>query len=177
MPRRRPPQPAESTIVGPPQIEMMPIRRLRLNPRNARTHSEKQIWQIAELMKRFCVINPIIADRSGTIIAGPARYQAARLLGLQSVPVIRVSHLTDAELRLYMLADNRLAESAGWDRSLLAVEFGELRIEVSQLGHRTRHHGLRAARDRRRSERSCERRSRRQRRASRDRGDRRLASW
>src|SRR5690242_1948178 len=116
MPRpRRSPQPSSPAIVGSPQIEVMPIRRLRLNRQNARTHSEKQIRQIAESLKRFRMINPIIADQAGTIIAGHARYQAAKLLGLATVPVIRVSHLNGAELRLYMLADNRLAENAGWD--------------------------------------------------------------
>jgi DNA modification methylase len=133
MPRRSRSEAITSSVVDSPQIEVLPIRRLRLNPRNARTHSEKQIRQIAESMKRFRMINPIIADQSGTIIAGHARYQAAKLLGIATVPVIRVSHLSKAELRLYMLADNRLAESAGWDRSILAVEFEELQIALPEL--------------------------------------------
>jgi DNA modification methylase len=133
MPRRTISQASHPELVGSPQIEIVPITRLRANSRNARTHSEKQIRQIAESFKRFRVINPIIADRSGTIICGHARYRAGRLLGLDRLPVIRVSHLSDAELRLYMLADNRLAESAGWDRSLLAVEFEELQIALPEL--------------------------------------------
>lgn len=117
-----------------PKIEMLAISGLRPHPKNARTHSEKQIRQIAESMKRFRAINPVIVDEDATIIAGHARVQAAEFLGMDKLPAIRVSHLSDAELRLYMLADNKIAENAGWDRLLLAVEFEQLQVALPELG-------------------------------------------
>jgi len=107
---------------------------LRAPRRNARTHSKKQIRAIADSMSRFGVINPIIADEHGCIVAGHARAEAAKLLGLRRVPVIRVSHLSEAEIRAYMLADNKLAEKAGWDRELLAIEFEELQMALPEFG-------------------------------------------
>jgi ParB-like chromosome segregation protein Spo0J len=93
---------------------MLPPRGLRPAQRNARTHSKKQIRQIADSIERFGVISPIIADDRGRIVAGHARVEAAKLIGLKHVPVIRVSHLSETEIRAYMLADNKLAEKAGW---------------------------------------------------------------
>jgi len=104
-------------------MEMLPPQSLMPAQRNARTHSKKQI---ADSMKRFGVINPLVADDHGCIIAGHARAEAAKLLGIKSVPVIRVSHLSKTEIRAYMLADNKLAEKSGWDRELLAIELSEL---------------------------------------------------
>jgi ParB-like chromosome segregation protein Spo0J len=115
-------------------IEMLSPRSLRPGPRNARTHSKKQIQQIADSMVRFGVVNPLVADENGRIVAGHARAEAARLLGLKLVPVIRVSHLSDTEIRAYMLADNKIAEKAGWDRELLAVELEELQIALPEIG-------------------------------------------
>src|SRR5690242_10012248 len=88
-----------------PQFELVLLKTLRPNPKNARTHSRKQIGQIAKSLKRFGVINPLVADDSGLIIAGHARAEAAKLIGLTRVPVIRLSHLNEAEVRAYMLAD------------------------------------------------------------------------
>jgi hypothetical protein len=85
-------------------------------------------------MLRFGVINPLIVDHQGRIVAGHGRFAAAELLGLKHLPVIRLSHLTEAEMRAYMLADNRLAEKAGWDRELLAIEFEELQIALPEVG-------------------------------------------
>ena len=107
-------------------MEMLPPQSLMPAQRNARTHSKKQIRQIADSIKRFGVINPLVADDHGCMIAGHARAEAAKLLGIKSVPVIRVSHLSEAEIRAYMLADNKLAEKSGWDRELLAIELSEL---------------------------------------------------
>jgi len=118
--------------LGP--IEMVDLRKLRLARRNARTHSKKQIRQIADSMLRFGVINPLIVDDQGRIVAGHARFAAAELLGLTRLPVIRLAHLTEEEIRAYMLADNRLAEKAGWDRELLAIEFKELQIALPEIG-------------------------------------------
>ena len=116
------------------KIEVVPVRTLRPNPRNARTHSKKQVRQIAASMKRFGIINPIIVDGRGEIIAGHARAEAIKLLGLKSAPVVRVKHLSSTELRAYMLADNKLAANAGWDRELLAVELEELQITLPEIG-------------------------------------------
>jgi len=115
-------------------IEMLSPRILRPAPRNARTHSTKQVRQIADSMVRFGVINPLIADESGRIVAGHARAEAAKLLGLKLVPVIRLSHLSETEIRAYVLADNKLAEKAGWNRELLAVELEELQIALPEVG-------------------------------------------
>jgi DNA modification methylase len=85
-------------------------------------------------MMRFGVINPLIADDRGRIVAGHARAEAAKLIGLTLVPVIRLSHLNEVEIRAYMLADNKLAEKAGWDREMLAIEFRELQIALPEIG-------------------------------------------
>lgn len=95
-----------------------------LNPysNNARTHSKKQIKQIASSIQKFGFTNPILVSDSGEIVAGHGRVSAAKLLGLTTVPTITLSHLTDAERRAYVLADNKLALNAGWDRDILAIE-------------------------------------------------------
>lgn len=89
---------------------------------NARTHSEKQISQIAASIGKFGFNNPILVDADNRIVAGHGRVEAARKLGLASVPTIRLDHLSDAERRAYVIADNRLAELAGWDRETLRIE-------------------------------------------------------
>ncbi len=91
--------------------------------RNARTHSRKQIRQIAESITEFGFTNPILVDEKGEIIAGHGRVKAAELLGYKQVPTICIDDLTEAQRRAYIIADNRLAENAGWDRDLLAIEF------------------------------------------------------
>ena len=78
------------------------------------------------LIKRFGAINPVVIDDQGRLVAGHARLEAAKQLGLTHLPAIRVSHLSDAELRAYALADNKLAEMAGWDRAELAIEIEQL---------------------------------------------------
>jgi hypothetical protein len=118
----------------PRPIELRSPYSLRPAERNARTHSKKQIQQIADSMSRFGVINPVIVDDHRRIIAGHARNEAAKLLGLRQIPVIPVSHLNETEIRAYMLADNRLAEKAGWDRETLAIELGELHIALPEIG-------------------------------------------
>jgi hypothetical protein len=98
-------------------------------PRNARTHSKKQIHQIAESIRRFGFTNPVLLDDGNMILAGHARVAAAGELGLQSVPCLRLSTLSEAEKRAYILADNKLAQNAGWNEDLLA---GELEYLVTQ---------------------------------------------
>lgn len=99
---------------------------LRPYANNARTHSKKQIKQIAESIRRFGFTNPVLVTDNGEIVAGHGRVAAAKLLGLRAVPTIALSHLSDAERRAYILADNKLALNAGWDREILAIELERL---------------------------------------------------
>lgn len=111
------------------KIEHRPTGDLIPYDRNARTHSKKQITQIASSIGRFGFNNPVLIDADGTIVAGHGRVEAAKQLGLKTVPVIRLEHLSDAQKRAYILADNRLAEKAGWDREILAIELQNLMTE------------------------------------------------
>jgi DNA modification methylase len=95
---------------------------LKPYPRNARTHSRKQVKQIAAAIKEFGFTNPVLIDENDQIIAGHGRVAAAKLLGLAQVPTLQLSHLSPSQKRAYILADNRLAEKAGWDKEILAVE-------------------------------------------------------
>lgn len=107
-------------------IERVPIRALRPNPRNARTHSARQIRLLKESIQTFGQIKPVIIDDNNTILAGHGFLEAARLAGLSRIAVLRFSHLTETQKRAYLLADNKIAEEAGWDREMLAIELGEL---------------------------------------------------
>ena len=107
-------------------VEFVDTNTLRPHPRNARTHSRKQIRQIADSIRAFGFLNPILVDDQHVVIAGHGRLAAAKVEGLSRVPVLRFDHLTPAQKRAYVVADNRIAEQAGWDRSLLAIELGEL---------------------------------------------------
>ena len=93
---------------------------------NARTHSPKQISQIAGSIETFGFTNPVLIDEAGTILAGHGRVAAARQLGFAEVPCLRLDHMTANEKRAYVLADNKLAENAGWDAEILALELGAL---------------------------------------------------
>lgn len=108
------------------KVEYVPIETIKLNPKNARTHSRRQQRRIAASIRKFGFINPIIVDENRMALAGHGRLQAAREEGLTEVPVICLDHLTPLQKRAYLIADNRIAELAGWDRKILAVEFGEL---------------------------------------------------
>lgn len=110
------------SIVEPERLESMAVADLRPHDRNPRTHSKKQVEQIAESIRRFGFTNPVLVDRDGQVIAGHGRIEAAKLLGMATVPVLRLEHMTEAEKRAYVIADNRLAELAGWDNDLLALE-------------------------------------------------------
>ena len=103
-------------------IENRPIDSLQPYARNPRTHSRKQIRQIANSIEQFGFTNPVLIDRTGGIVAGHGRVEAAKLLGMEKVPTIRLEDLNEAQIRAYVIADNRLAEIAGWDRELLAIE-------------------------------------------------------
>ena len=99
---------------------------LTTHPRNARTHSKKQIRQIADSIERFGFTNPILIDAGSGIIAGHGRVEAANLLGIEKVPTIALEDLNESEIRAYVIADNKLAENAGWDRETLAIELQSL---------------------------------------------------
>ena len=98
------------------------IESLKPYARNARTHSKKQLKQIAASIERFGFVNPVLIADDDSIIAGHGRIEAAKLLGHKSVPTLALSHLSDTERRAYILADNKLALNAGWDNELLAIE-------------------------------------------------------
>lgn len=93
---------------------------------NARTHSKRQIRQIAESIRVFGFVNPILIDRKNRIIAGHGRVEAAKLLGISKVPTICLESLSEEQIRAYIIADNKLAENAGWDKSILAIELQHL---------------------------------------------------
>lgn len=124
----------------PPNEQSCPIDKLIPYANNARTHSKKQINQIAESIKRFGFCNPVLIAEDDTIIAGHGRVQAAKLLGMSEVPVRKLSHLSRDEVRAYILADNKLAENAGWDRDVLAIEMQgliDLNFDLGMLGFST----------------------------------------
>ncbi len=110
----------------PDQLETIQIDALIPYARNSRTHSDAQVAQIASSIKEFGFTNPVLIDVGGGIIAGHGRVLAARKLGMSEVPCIRLEHLTDAQKRAYVIADNRLALNSGWDTEMLKVEFADL---------------------------------------------------
>ncbi len=110
----------------PLAIDYLPVDSLIPYIRNARTHSEDQVAQIAASIREFGFTNPILIDGEKGIIAGHGRLQAARKLGMATVPCIQLDGLTEAQKRAYIIADNKLALNAGWDDELLAIELGEL---------------------------------------------------
>jgi DNA modification methylase len=119
------------------KMELVAVARLKPYGANARTHSKKQIRQIADSIQRFGFTNPVLIDDDGMIVAGHGRVAAAKLLKLTAVPALRLSHLSDVEKSAYILADNRLAEKAGWDKELLAIELQgliELDFDVEITG-------------------------------------------
>ena len=117
-------------------VEPMAVTRLRPYPRNARTHCKKQIRQIADSIRKFGFTNPILVSDDDEIIAGHGRVEAAKLLGMQSVPTLRLSHLDAAQRRAYVIADNKLALNAGWDRELLTIELQAYRSGIRCGDHR-----------------------------------------
>ena len=112
-----------------PELKQWPVDKLIPYARNARTHSPEQVAQIAASIREFKFTNPVLIDKDGGIIAGHGRVIAARQLGMQTVPVLVLDHLTETQKRAYIIADNRLAELAGWDIELLSLEIEDLRLE------------------------------------------------
>jgi DNA modification methylase len=115
------------------QVERWPVERLIPYARNARTHSESQVAQVAASIAEFGFVNPILVGPDGVIIAGHARLLAARKLRLTEVPVLVLGHLTETQRRALVLADNRLALDAGWDEEMLKVELESLREDGFDL--------------------------------------------
>ncbi|WP_225972768.1 ParB/Srx family N-terminal domain-containing protein [Paracoccus jeotgali] len=125
---------------------MMAVGHLVPYARNARTHSEDQVAQIAASIAGFGFTNPILIGDDDVIIAGPGRLMAARLLGLTEVPVIRLAHLTEVQRRALVIADNRIAENAGWDEELLRSELAalqELEFDLELVGFSGKSYGTR----------------------------------
>jgi DNA modification methylase len=113
----------------PIQVNQTPVDSLIPFARNARTHSDEQVKQIAASIREFGFNNPILIREDLTVIAGHGRLAAAKVLGLKEVPTISLSHLTPLQVRAYVLADNKLAMNAGWDDEMLALELEELGME------------------------------------------------
>ena len=108
------------------QIEYLNTDQLVPYARNSRTHSDEQVAQICASIKEFGFTNPVLVDGEGVIIAGHGRTMAAQRLGMKEVPCLRLAHLTDAQKKAYVIADNKLALNAGWDDDMLAIELKEL---------------------------------------------------
>jgi len=124
------------------RIEHLAIAALRRYANNPRTHSDTQIRQIADSIKTFGWTNPILVDDENGVIAGHGRLEAAKQLGLDTVPAVRLSGMTDAQKRAYVIADNKLAENAGWDDDLLRLELGalielDLEFDIGVIGFET----------------------------------------
>ena len=115
-------------------IQQVPISDLIPYARNSRTHSDEQVAQIAGSIREFGFTNPVLIDASGTIIAGHGRVLAARKLSMPSVPCLRLGHLTPAQVRAYVIADNRMALSAGWDEEMLRAEIAGLQADGFDIG-------------------------------------------
>jgi hypothetical protein len=108
-------------------FQQVDINSLIAYPENARTHDEKQIKQIAKSIKKFGFCAPCLVDDDGVLIAGHGRLMAAQTLGLETIPVVRINHLTPEQVKAYRIADNQLALNAHWDVGLLSLELGNLK--------------------------------------------------
>ena len=108
------------------QVEQLKVGDLIPYVNNSRTHSDEQVMQVASSIKEFGFTNPILIDGEGGIIAGHGRLMAAKKLGLNKVPCIRLDYLTETQRKAYVIADNKLALNGGWDNDLLKIELTEL---------------------------------------------------
>ena len=122
--------PAAFTNAVVDKIEMVALEALKPHPRRTRTHDQKQISIMKGSFTEFGFLNPLLIDESNVVLAGDARWQAAQQLGIKELPAVRIHHLSEAEKRAYKIADNRIAELAGWDLDELKIEFDEL-IDIS----------------------------------------------
>lgn len=124
---------SSTTVTAQSQIDYLPIEALIPYARNSRTHDPAQVAQIAASIKAFGFTNPVLVDGVGGIIAGHGRVLAARQLNLQTVPCIRLSHLTENQTRAYVIADNQLALNAGWNQEMLLLEIQTLQAAEFNL--------------------------------------------
>ena len=108
------------------QIESVPVSDLKEYEKNSRTHSDDQVAKIAASVEEFGFTNPILIDESNGVIAGHGRLQAAKRINIGEVPCIRLAHLSESQKRAYVIADNKIAESGGWDDEMLKMEILEL---------------------------------------------------
>lgn len=139
----------KTTATPPPVLarsEARPITSRTPYAQNARRHSDKQIDLLARSIQAFGFVNPILVDASGVIVGGHGRYEAAQRLGLETVPVVELAHLSPDEVRAYRIADNRIAELSDWDEGVLRLEIqslielelaGNMEFEVSLTGFST----------------------------------------
>ena len=123
-------------MLGAKQIKWEAVDKLIPYAKNARTHSDEQVAQIAGSIKEFGFNNPILVDKDNSVIAGHGRLMAARKLGMDKVPIVELQHLTESQRKAYVLADNRIALNSGWDTSMLSLELQDLKddIDLSLLG-------------------------------------------
>lgn len=121
------------TMAQFPEYKQVQVSDLIPYARNSRTHSDEQVGKIAASIKEFGFLNPVITDGDNGIVAGHGRVMAAQRIGMESVPAVEASHLTEAQKRAYVIADNRLALDAGWDDEMLRVEFADLQADGFDL--------------------------------------------
>jgi ParB-like chromosome segregation protein Spo0J len=122
-------EPVSITPATARRIEIWPVGRLVPYARNARTHSDAQVAQIAASIAEFGFNAPSLVDSNAGIVVGHGRLLAARKLGRPEVPVVVLDHLSDTQRRAYIIADNKLSENAGWDEEILAGELADLEHE------------------------------------------------
>lgn len=129
-----PKKPSQEADKSQKTIEQIPLAELIPYARNARTHSAAQISQLCGSLREFGWVNPVLIDADNGIIAGHGRVMAAQQLGMMTAPCLRISHLTDAQRRAYILADNQLALTSGWDEELLKIELADLQLAEFDIG-------------------------------------------
>lgn len=116
------------------RIELWPVEKVLPYDKNPRTHSDEQVSQIAASIIQFGMVTPLLVDSQAGLIAGHGRLEAAKLIGLSKVPVVILDHLTEDQKRAYVIADNKLAENAGWDKNLLSQEIESLIANEFDIG-------------------------------------------
>jgi len=116
------------------EMKLVPIEQLIPYANNARTHSSEQINKLRSSLREFGFINPVIIDRDNSVLAGHGRILAAKAEGIPEVPCVYADHLTEAQKKAYILADNRMALDAGWDEEMLRVEIEALQAEAFDIG-------------------------------------------
>lgn len=124
-------------ITAVDNVQQVPVEQLSPYINNPRTHSPAQVDMLVNSLKEFGFVNPILTGDDGTIVAGHGRLMAAQVLNMPTVPVIRLSHLTEDQKKAYVIADNKLAENSGWDDDLLQAELaalGDVGFDLTILG-------------------------------------------